>query len=116
MNITQIRTFIPGKDYKVSIEFYKDLGFKILWQGEDMTMFGKTSQNFFLQDFYIEDWANNCMMQMFVDDLDSLYQKVESIKDKYDGIKFKPIFTADYGRTFHLIDPSGVLWHMTEQM
>lgn len=114
MNIKQIRTFIPGKDFALSKQFYLDLGFKIEWEGTDLIEFGTRNQNFFLQDFYVEDWANNCMMQMFVDDLDALYNKTQELLETYPSIKTKPIFTADYGRTFHLLDPSGVLWHMTE--
>ena len=38
----------------------------------------------------------------------------KSLIDKYENITIKDIFTADYGRTFHLIGPAGVLWHFTE--
>ena len=114
MNIKQIRTFIPGKDFDVSKQFYLDLGLQVVWEGKDLIEFGSSSKKFFLQNFYVEEWANNCMMQLFVDDLESLYKQAESLISKYTGTKIKPIFTADYGKTFHLIDPSGVLWHMTE--
>jgi|LGOV01.1.fsa_nt_gb predicted lactoylglutathione lyase len=114
MNINQIRTFIPSKDFSLSKQFYLDLGFKTMWQDDNMALFGIKQQNFFLQKYYQEDWANNCMMQMHVDDLEELYHTCVSLKEKYTDIKLKQIFTADYGRTFHLIDPTGVLWHMTE--
>lgn len=114
MNIKQVRTFIPSKDYSVSKQFYLDLGFNLEWEGKDLIIFGSKTHNFFLQDFYVEEWANNCMMQLHVDDLETLYKKAEPLIQKYDNTKIKPIFTADYGRTFHLIDPAGVLWHMTE--
>ena len=54
------------------------------------------------------------MIQLFVDDLDSLYAVCEKLFTTYETIKLKPIFTAEYGRTFHLIGPAGELWHMTE--
>ena len=114
MEIKNIRTFLPSKDYKVSRQFYLDLGFQIQWEGNDLTIFGSETYNFFLQEYYNEDWANNFMIQMHVDDLDALYKVAEPLIKKYEGTKIKPIFTADYGRTFHLIDPSGVLWHLTE--
>ena len=114
MKINLIRTFLPSKEFEVSRQFYLDLGFSIVWEGEDLITFGTKTCNFFLQNYYQEDWANNLMMQMFVDDLEALYQKALPLIDKYENTKIKPIFTADYGRTFHLIDPAGVLWHMTE--
>lgn len=114
MNIKNIRTFLPSKDFSVSKQFYKDLGFEVLWENDDLCMFGQPEYNFFLQDYYQEDWANNLMMQLFVDDLDALYKVAETTINKYEGTKIKPIFEADYGRTFHIIGPAGELWHMTE--
>lgn len=114
MNISNLRTFIPCKDFAQSKEFYLDLGFELQWEGKDLIIFGSKEQNFFLQDAYLEEWANNCMMQLHVDNLDDLYNTTERLKAKYPMIRTKPIFTADYGRTFHLIGPAGVLWHMTE--
>jgi predicted enzyme related to lactoylglutathione lyase len=113
MNITNIRTFIPAKDFTLSKSFYLDIGFNILWEGEDLVIFGKKEQNFFLQDFYVEDWANNTMLQLHTTELDSLYATCEEVAKNY-NCKIKPIFESDYGRTFHLLDPAGVLWHITE--
>ena len=53
-------------------------------------------------------------MQLHVDDLDSLYEQAILLTKKYKHTKINKIFTADYGRTFHLIGPAGELWHMTE--
>lgn len=114
MKIIQVRTFVPTKDFETSKQFYKDLGMRILWENHELATVGTDSQNFFLQDFYVEDWANNFMLQLFVDDLDQLYSTAVPLIDKYEGTKIKPIFKAEYGRTFHLIGPAGELWHMTE--
>lgn len=115
MTIKQIRTFVPSKDFKIAKQFYLELGFEIGWEDDKLIEFGTATQNFFLQDYYVKDWADNCMLQLFTDDIEALYQRAESLIDQYKGTKIKAIFKADYGRTFHLIDPSGVLWHMTER-
>ena len=114
MKILQIRTFVPSKDFETSKQFYKDLGLDILWENEELAEIGTSYQNFFLQKYYVKEWADNFMLQMFVDDLDQLFKKVEPLVAKYDGTKIRDIFEADYGRTFHLIGPAGELWHMTE--
>lgn len=114
MNIHNIRTFVPSIDFEVSKQFYLDLGFEISWEGEDLIIFGTKTQNFFLQKAYVKEWAENCMMQMHVDNLEDLYDKALPLIDKYENTKINSIFTADYGRTFHLIGPAGELWHMTE--
>ena len=114
MKIKLLRTFVPSIDFETSIGFYKELGFEERWRNNDLCEFGTKEYNFFLQKGYNKDWAENMMLQLFVEDLDSLYQIAEPLIGKYDNTKIKPIFTADYGRTFHLIGPAGELWHMTE--
>lgn len=116
MNIKLIRTFVPSKDFETSIQFYKDLGFVELWKGKDLCEMGRKDSNFFVQDYYVEEYANNFMMQLFVDDLEELFKVAAPLIDKYENTKIMPIFEAEYGKTFHLIDPTGVLWHMTEQV
>ena len=114
MKIKLLRTFLPSKDYETSKRFYNELGFPTMWENDELAILGTEDFSFFLQRHYNKDWAENLMMQLYVDDLDSLYAVAESLMDKYEGLKIKEIFTADYGRTFHIIGPAGVLWHMTE--
>lgn len=113
MKIEQLRTFLPSKDFEVSKKFYKDLGFPLRWENEELAIFGETTQSFFLQKYYNEDWANNFMMQLFVYDIEDTFEHFNKVAEKYE-LKIKPIFTADYGRTFHLLGPAGELWHITE--
>ena len=109
-----IRTFIPSKDHDLSRDFYKDLGFEISWEDKDLVIFGQGRQTFFLQRYYNKVWAENFMMQAFVKDLEALLNHVKELKKKYKMIRYKNIFQADYGLTFHLIGPSGELWHMMQ--
>ena len=64
-----VRAFIPAMDFNSSKAFYEALGFKILLDG-DVTIFGVGDSAFILQRYYKKEWAENCMMQMMVDDLD----------------------------------------------
>lgn len=114
MNIKLIRTFVPCKEFMTSRQFYLDLGFDITWEGDDLISFGTKKQSFFLQNYYNKDWAENLMLQMYVDDLDDLYQHASALIERYDGTRIRDIFIADYGRTFHLIGPAGELWHMMD--
>jgi hypothetical protein len=116
MEIKSLRTFLPSIDFELSKSFYRELGFEVLWENEELCMFGTKEYNFFLQDYYNKDWAENLMMQLFVMDLSALYEVAEKVVSKYEGTKIRPIFEADYGRTFHVIGPAGELWHMTEVM
>ncbi len=114
MKIKGLKTFLPSIDFELSKQFYLDLGFNINWQGDELIEFGSKEYNFYLQKYYVKEWADNLMMQLFVEDLDKLYKVAEHVNEKYEATKLKPIFIADYGRTFHIIGPAGELWHMTE--
>jgi hypothetical protein len=114
MKIENLRTFLPSIDFETSRQFYNDLGFQELWKNNELIIFGTPSYNFFLQKYYNKDWAENLMMQLFVSDLDEVYAIAKSLIPKYENTKIRDIFEAEYGRTFHLIGPSGELWHITE--
>ncbi len=114
MVIKGIRTFLPSKDFLKSRQFYLDLKFNLLWESKNLLIFGDEKYNFFLQDYYNEEWANNMMIQLHVVDLDEMYNVAYKLVDLYDDVRIKPIFNAEYGRTFHLIGPAGELWHITE--
>lgn len=114
MNIKGLRTFLPSIDFEISKQFYKDLGFDVQWENDEMCIFGSQEYNFFLQKYYQKEWAENVMMQIFVDDLEIAFNVAEELLKSYKNTKIKAIFEADYGKTFHLIDPAGVLWHFTE--
>lgn len=115
MKIVNIRTFVPSKDFEVSKQFYKDLGFDLQWYDDQLAIFGSKTQNFFLQNYYSKEWAENFMMQIHVEDLDEAFSLAESLTHKYKDTKINDIFEAGYGRTFHLIGPAGELWHFTEE-
>lgn len=114
MEAKAIRPFLPSIDFEVSKSFYKDLGFEITYDSSDLVIFSVKNASFFLQNAYVETWANNTMVQLVVDDLEGFYEVAVTLIDKYPGTKIKAIFKADYGRTFHLIGPAGVLWHIME--
>ena len=114
MKFHKLRIFLPSKDYELSKAFYQRLGFKIAWEGEDLTIMKDDHIEFFLQKFYVKAWAENTMIQLFVDNIVEFYHLVERLKQEFPSIRFKPIQQEDYGTTFHLLDPSGVLLHIMQ--
>jgi predicted enzyme related to lactoylglutathione lyase len=114
MKFTKLRIFLPSKDYILSKAFYKRLGFKIAWEGDDLSIMKYDHIEFFLQKFYVKLWAENTMVQLFVQDIVEFYAFVEGLKIEFPSIRLKPIQHEDYGTTFHLLDPSGVLLHIMQ--
>jgi len=108
-----LRTFVPSLDYVVEKQFYKDIGFQLGWEGDDMCVMYVGEQSFYLQRYYVKDWADNFMMFLEVEDVDKWYAHLEmlSLKEKYEGIKMTEPVDELWGRVCRLITPSGVLWH-----
>lgn len=109
-----LRAFIGSKNYETSIQFYEELGFTKIPIDEQMCLF-KVEEKlvFYLQRYYNKEWVNNTMLFLEVDNLDTCYEEIKSLdlSDKYEGVKMTKILHQDWGSEFHLMDPSGVLWH-----
>ena len=73
-----VRPFLPSRDFELSKKFYETVGFHKLLDG-DVAIFRAGSGGFILQRRYQEEWAENCMMQMMVDDLDAWWAHILSL-------------------------------------
>ena len=112
-----VRPFVPAKDFDVSKGFYEALGFEKVLDGE-VAIFNAGSGGFILQRYYQEDWAANFMMQLMVDDLDAWWAHIQSLDlPTQFGIPApKPPTMQPWGlRVVYLVDPSGVLWHISQR-
>jgi hypothetical protein len=112
-----IRAFIGALDFNKSRQFYQDLGFTESPISHDMSYFRVTNElGFYLQNAYVEDWINNSMIFLEVDDVKRYWNELSNLAlpDKYEKVKLTPIREESWGRECFLHDPSGVLWHFGE--
>ena len=111
-----IRPFIGSKDYNLSREFYKDLGFEEFVISHNMSAFKTGEFAFYLQDYYAKDWIDNTMVFLEVGNVQHHLQKLKNsgITEKYDLVRCSEIVYNDWGNEFFLHDPSGILWHFGE--
>ena len=112
-----VRPFMPAKDFELSRSFYEALGFEKVLDSE-VAIFNAGSGGFILQRYFQEDWAGNFMMQLMVDDLDRWWAHIESLDlAKRFGVPApKPPALQPWGlRVAYVVDPSGVLWHISER-
>ena len=116
MTLYKLRTFLPSINYEISKTFYQALGFNIVWDGEDLTIMKYADIEFFIQKAYVKDWAENTMFQLFVEDIQTFYDQIKSLKETFPMIHYKPIQEVDYGTTFHVLDPAGVLIHVMQHV
>lgn len=115
--IVALKVFVPAKDYSVSSQFYQDLGFELAWQNDEVQEMRAGDYSFFLQNYYQQEWADNFMLQLMVEDLDLWWQVIveQKLTVRYAGVKAKAPQDYPWGlREIHLIDPAGVLWHIAQ--
>ncbi|MBD8879608.1 VOC family protein [Rhodanobacter sp. 7MK24] len=113
----EIKTFVPARDYELSRRFYADLGFTEKSEFEGVAYFALGGCSFLLQHFYRQMHADNFMMHLLVDDVDAWHQRLteQDIVGRYatHGVRMNAPGDRPWGmRDFHLIDPTGVLWHI----
>ncbi|NEX91366.1 VOC family protein [Caulobacter sp. 17J65-9] len=111
------RPFLPARDFAVSRAFYEALGFEKLFDGE-IAIFSVGRSEFILQNYYVEAWASNFMMQLLVDDLDGWWAHIEALDlPAAFGVAAPraPAMQPWGMRVAYVFDPAGVLWHVAER-
>ncbi len=114
LRITEIKAFVPAKDFEISKQFYKDLGFTMASEGGGVAYFHFEHVSFLLQDFCAASLAENFMMHILVEDVDAWRDHVlaSGVASKY-GVRITEIENQPWRmRDFCLSDPSGVLWRI----
>ena len=113
----RVRPFVPSKDFDLSKRFYEALGFEKVLDGE-VAIFNAGSGGFILQQRFQQDWAENCMMQLMVDDLDAWWARIESLQlaERFGVQQPRPPAVQPWGlRIVYVVDPAGVLWHVAQR-
>jgi len=114
LRITEIKAFVPSRNFDLSKQFYKDLGFTMASEGGGVAYFHFDHVSFLLQDFCAGAFAENFMMHILVEDVDAWWNQVHEsgVIGKY-GVKVSNIESQPWRmRDFCLTDPSGVLWRI----
>jgi Glyoxalase/Bleomycin resistance protein/Dioxygenase superfamily len=114
--VIEIKAFVPSKDFALSKEFYKDIGFRMASEGGGIAYFVLDHASFLLQDFNAGSLADNFMMHLLVGDVDSWWERIRSsgVEKKY-GVKLSTIQTQPWRmRDFTIADPAGVLWRIAQ--
>ena len=112
LDIKSMNVYVPAKDFELSKRFYTALGFTLTdaWGGNVDCRLGNSL--FRLQNYYVEDWANNFMIQFAVDDAQAWYDHVKPVIDSGDygdARVMLPESVAGDTIITHVVDPTGVL-------
>ena len=113
-----IRPFIGARDFEVSRNFYRDLGFEEKVLSPQLSVFNSGKLAFYLQNAYVKDWVDNTMVFMEVKDVSRFWDELQELgleeKHRDHNVRLVPPRTMDWGRECFVHDPSGILWHFGE--
>lgn len=112
-----IRPFVPAQDFAKSCAFYEAIGFVPGYRDATIAIFDYAGAGFLLQNYYVKEFAENCMLQLFPGDLDAWWLRTADLVERF-GVQ-PPRAPADtqWGlRVGFLFDPSGVLWQVSETL
>jgi hypothetical protein len=112
-----LRPFVPARDYALSKRFYLALGFEATHEDDHVTILKLDGFSFILQNFYVKEFADNCMVQLLVRNANLWWERIDNAKLMAAFAVREPRAPAmqDWGlKVGFLFDPSGVLWHVAE--
>jgi len=118
LRINEIKAFVPARDFELSKQFYKDIGFTMASDGGGVAYFHFGDASFLLQNFYEKALAENLMMHLLVEDVEAWWNHLNKTgvaakyKVKVTKIELQPWRMRD----FCLVDPSGVLWRIGQNV
>jgi hypothetical protein len=118
LRTTAVRPFVPGgRDFEASKRFYKALGFTMTFEDTDIAGFACDSGGFLLSNAAFEGWADNFMMHPSVADLDAWWEHIQALDLAATYGVRPPTAPAlqPWGLTIsYVVDPCGVLWHLSQ--
>jgi len=113
-----IRPFLPAKDFDLSKRYYEALGFEKVLDDVGVAIFEMGSGGFILQRHYQKEWAENCTIQLMVDDLDAWWSHISGLDlpANFGVTAPRAPSLQPWGlRVAYLFDPCGVLWHIAQR-
>jgi hypothetical protein len=115
---SDIRPFIPARDFVLAKRFYAALGWATHDVGPGLALVTVgDAQHFYIQDYYLKDVAENCMLHLTVDDASAWHAHVASALrgGDFPGARVQPPARQPYGASVVFVhDPTGVLLHLCE--
>lgn len=117
LNIVEIKSFVPTRDYELSKGFYQEIGFEMASDVGDVAYFSRGDCSFLLQNFYEPEHCNNFMMHLLVEDVESWHQHLSHVNHEKFGSRLTELVDQPWGmRECCLFDPSGVLWRIAQNI
>lgn len=111
--VRSMRPIVPAKDFRISKRFYEELGFRMEVLSDQLVEMYLGEFSFLLQNYYVEDWANNFVIHVRVSDVEIWWDRIVllDLPRRY-GIETRAPLLENWGLVAGFADPSGVLWRI----
>lgn len=111
LSIKSLKPYVPARDFELSRRFYAALGFTMSEGWGGTADFALDGHAFRLQNYYVQDWANNFMFVIDVEDVEAWHQRALELlgSNAFAGMSVKAPELVDGATVMHVIDPAGVL-------
>lgn len=117
LQASDIRPFIPARDFDLSKDFYLALGCVIGWSDDKLALLEMGGQRFYLQRYYVKEWAENSMLHMTVANAQSCFEQISALLStgRFPGARVSAPTLEPYGASVTYVwDPAGVLLHLAQ--
>lgn len=117
LKISDVRSFLPSKDFALSKDFYVALGWTIKYTDANIALLEIANQRLYLQNGYAKEWADNCMIHVSVEDAKACHDQVAALIEtgRFPGVRVSQPKQEPYGALVTYVwDPTGVLIHMAQ--
>jgi hypothetical protein len=115
-SVMSMRPMVPAKAFEISKRFYVDLGFQPQQLTDNLVEMRLGAYAFILQDYYVQEWADNFVMHMLVSDLSRWWNHIVALDlpSRYGVRSPRAPQLEEWGLVAGVVDPSGVLWRIAE--
>jgi len=117
LQASDIRSFVSAKDFGMSKDFYVALGGVIEWSDEKMALVELGGHRFYIQDYFVKEWADNTMLHITVADAQSCFAQISALLagGGFPGARVSAPKQEPYGALVSYVwDPSGILLHLAQ--
>ena len=116
--VRSMRPVVPARVFEISRRFYVDLGFQPHTLTDKLVEMRLGTFAFILQDYYVQQWADNFVIHMAVSDVNLWWDRIVSLDlpSRYGVKNPRAPQQEGWGLVAGVIDPSGVLWRIAEDV
>lgn len=113
--VEAMRPLLPARNFDISRKFYQELGFRPRILTDRLVEMQLGSNSFILQDYFVQQWADNFVMHMQVSDVNAWWAHIVDLDlgTRY-RVKTSAPQQEDWGLVAGIVDPSGVLWRIAQ--